>query len=197
MKKKKEIQRRRRKTKEKRAKIMQKGFKNKKGRKRKWEKVRSDNAKEKEVKKGQGELGDGVWTENMEYKMEKYRYRPAGRPWSAAQRLGENERGHINNKSCHVVDIDLLSSVENKILSTPSAMGGGGSTKREGGKETKFSTGKSGRINSSGSEVDGIEGQAPPSLCPQRAEGGRREDEPLDLLMEQKLLLPSAHGQSS
>lgn len=119
-------------------------------------------------------------------------------PWvSSAQRLGENERGHINNKSCHVVDIDLLSSVENKILSTPSAMGGGGSTKREGGKETKFSTGKSGRINSSGSEVDGIEGQAPPSLCPQRAEGGRREDEPLDLLMEQKLLLPSAHGQSS
>ncbi|EZF30106.1 hypothetical protein H101_06252, partial [Trichophyton interdigitale H6] len=77
-------------------------------------------------------------------------------PWiSSAQRLGENERGHIiNNKSCHVVDIDLLSSVENKILSTPSAMGGGRSTKREGGKETKFSTGKSGRINSSGSEVD-------------------------------------------
>ena len=25
----------------------------------------------------------GVWTENMEYKLEKYRYRPAGRPWSA------------------------------------------------------------------------------------------------------------------
>ncbi|EFE38094.1 hypothetical protein TRV_07244 [Trichophyton verrucosum HKI 0517] len=165
-------------------------------------------AKEKEVKKGQGELGDGVWTENMEYKMGKIPI-PTGRPtmvsWLAglhphgwlrgildnyvwkreADQAGKTNPGSrqlsgwmktreaiLTTRAAYVVDIDLLSSVENKILSTPSAMGGGGSTKREGGKETKFSTGKSGRINSSGSEVDGIEGQAPPSLCPKGPKGG-------------------------
>ncbi|EFR04133.1 hypothetical protein MGYG_07140 [Nannizzia gypsea CBS 118893] len=83
---------------------------------------------------------------------------------------------------CRVVDIDLLSSVENKILSTLSAMGGGSSTKREGGKETEFSAGESGRINSSGSEVDSIESQVPP-LSPRRPPSLRRRreerDEPL------------------
>lgn len=51
-----------------------------------------------------------------------------------------------------------------------------GSTKREGGKETKFSTGKSGRINSSGSKVDGIEGQAPPPSASKGRHGFHRTE---------------------